>query len=38
MSSTMLASTKILEKFDGTNFHAWKVKMETVLDKIFGMW
>jgi hypothetical protein len=27
------------DKFDGTNFHTWKVRMEMeLLDKIFGVW
>jgi len=28
MNSMVLASMTILEKFDGTNFHTWKVKDE----------
>jgi hypothetical protein len=35
----VLASMTILEIFDGTNFHTWKVRMEMVLlDEIFGVW
>jgi hypothetical protein len=39
MSSMVLASMTILERFDGSNFHTWKVTMEMVLlDEIFGVW
>ncbi len=37
MSSFQLESLKVMEKFDGGNFHLWKFKMRMMLSK-HGLW
>ncbi len=37
MSSFQMESLKIMEKFDGGNFHLWKFKMRMMLSK-HGLW
>jgi hypothetical protein len=37
MSSFQMESFKVMEKFDGANFHLWKFKMDMMLFK-HGLW
>ncbi len=37
MSSFQMESLKVMEKFDGANFHLWKFKMRMMLSK-HGLW
>jgi len=37
MSSFQIESLKVIEKFDGANFHLWKFKMRMMLSK-HGLW
>ncbi len=37
MSSFQMESLKVMEKFDGGNFHLWKFKMRMMLSK-HGLW
>ncbi len=37
MSSSQLESLKVMEKFDGGNFHLWKFKMRMMFFK-HGLW
>jgi len=37
MSSFQMESLKVMEKFDGGNFHLWKFKMHMLLSK-HGLW
>jgi hypothetical protein len=37
MSSFKMESLKVMEKFDGGNFHIWKFKMRMMLSK-HGIW
>ncbi len=37
MSSFQMESLKVMEKFDGSNFHFWKFKMRMMLSK-HGLW
>ncbi len=37
MSSFQMESLKVMEKFDGDNFHLWKFKMRMMLSK-HGLW
>ncbi len=37
MSSFQMESLKVMEKFDGGNFHLWKFKMHMMLSK-HGLW
>jgi len=37
MSSFQMESLKVMEKFDGANFHLWKFKMHMMLSK-HGLW
>jgi len=37
MSSFHMGSLKVMEKFDGGNFHLWKFKMRMMLSK-HGLW
>jgi len=37
MSSFQMESLKVMEKFDGGNFHLWKSKMRMMLSK-HGLW
>jgi hypothetical protein len=37
MSSFQMESLKVIEKFDGGNFHLWKFKMRMMFSK-HGLW
>ncbi len=37
MSSFQMESLKVMEKFDGDNFHLWKFKMHIIFSK-HGLW
>jgi hypothetical protein len=37
MSFFQIESLKVMEKFDGGNFHLWKFKMHTIFSK-HGLW
>jgi len=37
MSSFQMKSLKVMEKFDGGNFHLWKFKMRMMFSK-HGLW
>ncbi len=37
MSSFQMESLKVMEKFDGGNFHLWKFKMRMMFSK-HGLW
>ncbi len=37
MSSFQMESFKVMEKFDGDNFHFWKFKMHMMFSK-HGLW